>query len=72
MENRRAGFECITGDVNCRHTASDDAVSLEDKDPGRVWSLGFGVLAEEMGYGGAPDTAADYTYGGPALKSWLW
>lgn len=59
VKNRGAGFEGIAGDGYSSHTATDDAVSLEYMDFAMV-----GVLAEEVGDGGAGYAAADYADGG--------
>lgn len=57
VENGSAGLESFAGDGDGGHTASDDAMSLENCDLGD--GVGRGVAAEEMGDGGAADAAAD-------------
>lgn len=58
VENGGAGLESLAGDGDGGHSPSDDAISLEDSDLADC--LGFGVAAEEVGDGGAADSATDY------------
>lgn len=57
VENGSAGLESLAGDSNGSHPASNKAMALKDSNLGD--GVGRGVTAEEMGDGGAADTAAD-------------
>lgn len=58
VKNRRTGLESLAGNSDGGHTAADGGMALEDTDLGVV--RGGGVAAEEVGDGGAGDSAADY------------
>jgi len=58
MQNGGSGLEGLARQRNGGYAAPDDAVALEHSDIGGGSGL-RGVLAEEMGDGGAADAGAD-------------